>query len=148
MASNGRPGQSNELCSSSMAFPVDEQFIRDAEAALGVRFPATHRARLARENGGELVADSEHWILYPVFDWNDAKRIKRSASHIVVENESAREWVGFPARAVAIASNGSGDQLVLMPAEADPSVLDPQVYRWDHETRQLRVVAEDVSRLG
>jgi len=59
---------------------------------------------------------------------------------VVHETEEARAWPGFPEGAVAIASNGSGDQLVLLAAPGGG--LDEAPWRWDHETRELTRVGE------
>ena len=56
------------------------------------------------------------WQLHPVFDDSDRKRMGRTANHLVRETAVARGWSGFPAEAIAIGANGSGDRLVLMPA--------------------------------
>lgn len=91
-------------------------------------------------NGGELTTAGDDWQVYPVFDATNRKTAGRSAGHIVLENARAREWEGFPQGAVAIASNGTGDRLVLLPTGASGK-LDPQVNLWDHETRKCKPVA-------
>lgn len=109
-----------------MAFPVDEDQIAAAEAQLGRSLPAGHRARLARNNGGEVVVGGREWTLFPVLDETDRKRSARTANHILWETEQARAWPAFPAQAVAIASNGLGDLLVLLPGADGPQL-------WRHE---------------
>jgi hypothetical protein len=108
-----------------MAFPVDKSRIDDEEVKLGKKLPALLRARLGRENGGELRAAGEVWWLHPVWDATDRRTIARTANHIARETESARGWAGFPEGAIAIAENGSGDRLIL---------LDEEIHIWDHET--------------
>ncbi len=109
-----------------MAFPVDEDQIAAAEAQLGRSLPPAHRARLARNNGGEVVVGGREWALFPVLDETDRKRGARTANHILWETEQARAWPAFPAQAVAIASNGLGDLLVLLPGSDGPQL-------WRHE---------------
>ena len=121
-----------------MAFPVDEDQIAAAEAQLGRRLPAAHRARLARANGGEAVVGGQEWTLFPVPDESDRKRSARTANHIIWETEQARAWPAFPAAAVAIASNGLGDLLVLVPGSDGPLV-------WRHETGGTESVVVDWS---
>ena len=121
-----------------MPFPVDERWIREAEEALGRRFPDTFRQRMMRDNGGEIDAAGDAWALYPLYDQSDRTHIKRTCNHIVVETQSARSWAGFPEHAVAIASNGSGDLLVLLPDQNDSSALGSLVHLWSHETRELQ----------
>lgn len=117
-----------------MAFPVEERLVVEAEAALGRALPAAWRARLLRENGGELELDDEVWQVFPVRDPSDRRRLARTASHLVRETAVAREWNGFPREAVALASDGSGNLLVLLPG-------DELVKRWDHETGEVEDVA-------
>ncbi|MBI3181868.1 MAG: SMI1/KNR4 family protein [Myxococcales bacterium] len=99
--------------------PAAEELLLAAEHQLGRRLPEKFRARLLRENGGEVRARGEAWTLYPVFDPSDAQSAKRTAGHLVQATEMAREWRGFPQGAVAIAENGDGDYLVLRGAEVD-----------------------------
>jgi len=117
-----------------MAFPTTEEFLRRAEENLGVALPPAIRTRLREENGGEIEAAGDVWELFPVQDSSDRKRISRTANHIVRETAQAREWPAFPVAAVAIASNGTGDYLILEPAKEDPRRLADQVLQWVHET--------------
>ena len=108
-----------------MGFATTEEHIRAAEAALGVRFPAALRERLLRNNGGDVEAADDVWQLFPVQDATDRKRLSRTVNHVVRETGEARKWPGFPQTAVAIASDGCGNYLVLDPSGA--------VLLWDHE---------------
>ncbi|CAM4268451.1 SMI1 / KNR4 family protein [Mycobacterium basiliense] len=131
-----------------MPFPVDEKYILAAEEKLGVTFPSGFRIKMMADNGGtvEAPADEEIWDLYPFFDTSDKKRVKRTCNDIVRETASAKEWTGFPANAVAIGANGCGDRLVLL-ANVDGSVLQDEVFCWDHETGDLDKVADDFAEL-
>jgi hypothetical protein len=120
-----------------MPFPVAEQFIVDTECKLGVSFPESFRARMTRDNGGELSTDDDDWQLYPFLDTSDRKRLSRTSNDIVRETTSARQWRGFPPEAVAIASNGCGDQLVLIPSPGS-TALQSQPFIWLHETGELQ----------
>jgi hypothetical protein len=119
-----------------MAFPVSDDFIAAAEEALGRRFPTAMRTRLARSNGGEIAAADDDWILHPVRDDTDRKRLSRSANDIVRETGVAREWAKFPEGGIAIASNGGGDLLVLLRNSDD-------LFHWDHETGEVKRVDVD-----
>jgi hypothetical protein len=123
-----------------MAFPTTEIHVAAAERELGVVLPREYRERLLARNGGELTTAGDDWQVFPVFDATNRKTTARSAGHIVLETRSARAWEGFPKGAVAIASNGTGDLLVLMPGVA-PGSLDPQVQVWNHETRKCKPCA-------
>ncbi|HEX8312549.1 MAG TPA: SMI1/KNR4 family protein [Chthoniobacteraceae bacterium] len=120
-----------------MPFPVAEEFIAETERKLGVSFPEPFRARMSRKNGGELSTDDDDWELYPFFDTSDRKRLARTSNHIVRETAAAREWRGFPPHAIAIATNGSGDQLVFLPIPGT-TTLQPQPLIWLHETGELQ----------
>src|SRR5271168_1335657 len=100
-----------------MAFPVDIQFVKRAEAKLGRKLPLGYVVKMCRDNGGEVDAGTDHWWLHPIFDDSDRKRLKRTCNDIVRETASAREWPDFPPNALAIGHNGGGDKLVLL---ADP----------------------------
>ena len=113
-----------------MPFPGTEEILRRAEQELGLALPPPYRARLLRENGGEVDAADDTWELFPVQDTADRKRVSRTANHVVRETAEARTWSRFPAEAVAIAANGSGDYLILRPAAGR---LGDTVLLWDHE---------------
>ena len=50
---------------------------------------------------------------------------------------------GFPEHGIAIASNGSGDQLLLLPSATQPSRLQDAIFVWDHETGNVTQIADD-----
>ena len=110
-----------------MGFPVSDHFIVAAEQALERRFPTALRARLARSNGGDIATVDDDWILHPVRDDTDRKRLSRSTNDIVRETGVAREWPKFPEGGIAVASNGDGDLLVLLRDSDD-------LFHWHHET--------------
>lgn len=95
---------------------------------------------MKKENGGEIETPDDLWILYPVFDTSDRKRIKRTANHIVAETESARKWTSFHPDRIAIGSNECGDLLVLIPEEGTNKLKDV-VYGWSHETGTEKIVS-------
>jgi hypothetical protein len=130
-----------------MPFPVDSVFIERAAEKLGIRLPLSYIARMQRSNGGEVEAAEDSWQLYPIFDDSDKTRIKRTCNDIVRETKLAREWPDFPASAVAIADNGTGDKLVFVP-NASGDRLAEVVYLWDHETGELTPVAGNLGELA
>jgi SMI1/KNR4 family protein SUKH-1 len=131
-----------------MPFPVDQSYVKATEAKLGVVFPRGFVSRMLRDNGGEVSVDGEGWWLYPFLDTSDKTRLKRTCNDIVRETVSAREWHGFPENGIAIASNGSGDQLVLLPSATQPTHLQDAIFVWDHETGGVTKVADDVVELS
>jgi hypothetical protein len=130
-----------------MTFPTEMKFIEAAEQDLRVDLPAAFRTRLLANNGGQIEALEGIWELNPVFDTSDSHHIARTGSHIVSETTSAREWPGFPAGAVAVASDGGGNHLVFLPTADDASRLQATVFVWWHEGAELEIVAADFSEL-
>ena len=124
-----------------MGFPTTDECLRKTEEALAVQLPAELRARLRRDNGGEVEAADDVWQLFPVQDTTDRKRLSRTANHVVRETAEARKWPGFPPAAVAIASNGAGDYLILDPTHRSGEAM--VVLLWDHEVGTAQPV--DVS---
>ena len=127
-----------------MPFDLGEPFIIAAESRLGARLPAAYRSAMLRSNGGELVVEDDDWMLYPIADTSDRKRLSRSANHIIKETQACRQWRAFPDDALAIATNGAGDQLVFLKRGAE---FEATVYLWSHESGSLERVADDFSEL-
>ena len=127
-----------------MPFDVAETFVLSAERELGSPLPASYREAMLRENGGERETESGDWELYPIADTSDRKRLSRTANHIIKETQSCRGWPRFPEGALAIAGNGSGDQLVFLREGAS---FTPTVYVWSHETGAIAKVADDFANL-
>ena len=110
-----------------MGFPTSERRIEDAEQQLGRRLPDDMRARLLRDNGGDVKVDGDDWQLHPVWDDSNRRTIARTSNHVVSETGEARTWRSFPEGAIAVGRDGSGDFLVLR-------VGAVRVERWSHET--------------
>jgi hypothetical protein len=130
-----------------MPFPLDVKYIAEAEQELGVIFPVHFKAKMIKENGGPLATKDDYWHLYPFFDKSDNKRISRTCNHIGLETGQARNWRNFPAEAIGIASNGSGDHLVLLPVSAHDKQLGDTIFAWYHETGDTRKVADQIDDL-
>jgi hypothetical protein len=128
-----------------MPFDLAESFIAAAEEALGARFPASYRKAMARANGGEVEALRDSWQLHPIADTSDRKRLARTANNVVRETLSMLEWPLFPENAVAIATNGTGDQLVLL---REGEALTEAIYYWSHETGVIKPVAGSFAELS
>ena len=123
-----------------MPFPVDMQWIREAEEKLQAKLPQSYVDFMCRSNGGEVETAVCAWDLYPVWDKSNRKTLARTCNDIVRETEQAKNWTGFPSDAIAIAANGYGDQLILMPN-------DQTVYAWDHETGEMVAQADDFAKI-
>ena len=130
-----------------MPFPLDPKYILEAERELSVLLPERYKRKMIEHNGGEIITTEHSWSIFPIFDQEDEKRISRTSNHLVLETYVARTWPGFPPLAVAIAENGWGDYLVLLPSEGDMSELRENVFLWVHETGQLLEVADSMDEL-
>lgn len=128
-----------------MPFDLNESFVAKAESVLGAPLPSSYRSAMLRSNGGELQVEGDTWVQYPIADTSDRKRTARTANHILHETQRCGAWPRFPKEALAIASNGSGDQLVLIQRGATFGLA---VFLWSHETGSLREVAHDFSELA
>jgi len=130
-----------------MPFPITAAEISKTEAKTGFSFPLGLRARMAKDNGGEIKVAGDHWQLIPFLDSSDRKRLARSCNDIVRETASMRQWHGFPADAFAIAQNGGGDCLIILPETEGSKQLGEALYLWDHETGEHTLVAESLNAL-
>ena len=130
-----------------MPFPIEIKYVTETEHKLGVKFPTSYVTRMIKSNGGEVETPPDAWLLYPIFDTSDKKRLKRTCNDVVRETKAAKEWPDFPSDAVAIGANGCGDQLVFIPQADTPELLGSEVYWWDHETGELNKVADDLADL-
>jgi hypothetical protein len=130
-----------------MPFPTNLDYITRAEKELGVRLPDSFREYLCSTNSGELSLGDDDWQIFPVLDDSDRKRASRSANHIVRETEFARSCSGFPKAVLAVAANGEGDYLLFQPDAKASGSLNPGVYRWGHESRELVIVSKDFETL-
>lgn len=128
-----------------MPFDLAESFMVAAEKALGAAFPDSYRRAMARSNGGEVEALQDSWQLHPIADTSDRKRLARTVNHVVRETLAMLEWPGFPRNAVAIATNGTGDQLVLL---REGENLRETIYYWSHETGAIESVASNFAELS
>jgi hypothetical protein len=124
-----------------MPLTTTDQWLDEAEAALGRSLPASLRTLLKRRNGGVLYAMDDVWEVHPVWDKRDRRHLSRTANHLVAETESCREVDWFPADALAIAVCNA-DRLVLMPADARR--YDDAVYFWDFHGDPIEQIADSV----
>ncbi len=130
-----------------MAFPIDIALVRRAEDKLGRKLPLDYIVKMCRDNGGDIAAGTDSWLLYPIFDDSDRRRLKRTCNDIIRETAAAREWPDFPPEALAIGHNGGGDHLVLL-AIPDGTRYSDEVFWWDHETGELHKVADTFEDLA
>jgi hypothetical protein len=120
--------------------------VKRTEAQLGRKLPLGYVVKMCRENGGWVRAGEDSFSLYPIFDDSDKQRLKRTCNDIVRETVQASQWPDFPADALAIGGNGSGDQLVIL-ADAESERYGEAVLWWDHETGELHKIADAFEEL-
>lgn len=136
-----------------MPFPVEARWITANEEKLGVRFPASFVTAMTKHNGGTVKVDhdttaEDDFTLHPFFDGSDRTRIKRTTNSIDRETKWNRDnSYDFPPGAVVIGSNGTGDLLILLPMDDDPTTLQHTIYRYNHETGEADPIADDFSDL-
>ncbi|WHT39550.1 SMI1/KNR4 family protein [Myroides sp. mNGS23_01] len=75
------------------------------------------------------------------------KESAETCNHIGLETEQARSWSNFPSNAVAIASNGRGDHLILLPEADNEKQLRETIYVWWHEEGIPNKVADSIEDL-
>jgi len=125
-------------------FALDEQCLLGAEEKLGAQLPDSYRQAMMVANGGDVATEAEDWTLYPILDSTDSKRLARTCNDVLAETSRLAGWERFPCRALAIAENGAGDQLLFLRSHVG---FDAAVYRWSHETGELVQVASDFAQL-
>ncbi len=130
-----------------MPFPIDVKYIIETEQELGLVFPEIFKDKMIKENGGEIVTEEDEWQLFPFFDKSDNKKMSRTSNHIVLETKQARSWDNFPPNGIAIASNDSGDHLILLPFDNDSKKLKEEIYLWQHETGNIKEIAQTINEM-
>ncbi len=123
-----------------MPFELDERFVVAAEKQLGATLPSDYRQAMLMSNGGEVFTNGDLWQFYPIFDQTNRKRISRTCNHIIRETESMRKWHGWPADALAIGHDGSGNVLAFIEECAG---FSPNVFVWDHEAGEMGRIADN-----
>ena len=127
-----------------MPFPIAMSEIEKTEVKTGFTFPPEFKARMARENGGEVDIAGEEWSIFPFLDTSDRKRLARTCNDIIRETNQMKAWDGFPTDAFAIGSNGFGDCIYLLPDRDGEKILGETIFRFDHETRESEPVAVSI----
>ena len=127
-----------------MPFNIAERFIRAAEDELGARLPHSYRQAMMASNGGGVAAYDDVWMLHPIFDKSDRRRLSRSRNDILRETRRMNGWPDWPENALAIADNGTGDKLLFL---REGRLYQPEVYIWLHDTGDVIVVAQNFSEL-
>lgn len=121
-----------------MPLNLSEEQLAQTEKELGAKLPHEYREAMKLDNGGEASTEEDDWEFYPIKDTSDRKRISRTCNHIINETESCRGFGNFPDNAVAIASNGLGDQMVFI---KEYGQFLSNVFLWLHETGELQELA-------
>ena len=127
-----------------MPFDLSEDQLVQTETELGAKLPREYKQAMLLDNGGEGSTDEDEWFFYPIKDTSSKKRLVRTCNHIMSETESCSEYGNFPENALAIAENGSGDQMVFLKKSGE---YNEKPYKWFHESGGLEVLAESFSEI-
>jgi hypothetical protein len=130
-----------------MPFPITASEISKTETKTGFIFPTGLKLRLSKDNGGEIKVAGDYWQLIPFRDGSDRKRIARTCNDIVSETEKMRSWRGFPQDSFAVAQNGGGDYLIVLPDTDSSKQLGETIFFWDHETCEYEPVADSLDSI-
>ncbi|HAI97274.1 MAG: SMI1/KNR4 family protein [Cycloclasticus sp.] len=128
----------------SVPFNLSEEQLLQTEKELGCTLPNEYRESMKSENGGEAQTKEDDWEFYPIKDTSDRKRVSRTCNHIIKETDSYKGFRNFPENALAIASNGLGDQMVFI---IESGQYQSTVYLWLHETGELQELAASFSEI-
>ena len=125
-----------------MPFPITVAEIAKTEAKTGFKFPLGLKARLSKDNGGEVRVGDDNWWLIPFLDTTDRKRIARTCNDIVRETTQMRSGQTFQQMRSSLLKT----ELVTTSSSVlklrDQKSLAETIYFWDHETGQHEPVAD------
>ncbi len=108
---------------------ISQTEIDKAEAQLAVKLPDKLKEAWLNYNVIELRGG---WFVFPIFD---SRNPRKTCSHIVYENLNG--WSELqPDNTIAIADNGTGNQLIL---KVDEGQAKEEVYHWQHDTGKLKL---------
>ena len=130
-----------------MPFTLDYKWIEQAEEKLNRKLPEVYKEEIQEENGGEADTYEEIWELYHICDNSDKKRFSRTWNDIIKHTEDLQDYEGFPEEALTIATNGAGDELILLPNKNNKSIYDDTIYVWSHETCEVIEVAKNIKEI-
>ncbi len=128
----------------NVPFNLSEEQLAQTEQELGAKLPNEYRESMKANNGGEASTDTDDWEFYPIKDTSDIKRISRTCNHVIKETQSSSGFSKFPKNALAIASNGLGDQMVFL---KESTTFLNEVYIWLHETGELQKLASSFNEI-
>ncbi len=127
-----------------MPFNLSEEQLAQTEKELRATLPQEYRDSMKLDNGGEASTEEDDWELYPIKDTSNRKRLSRTCNHIINETQSCHGFGNFPENAIALASNGCGDQMVFL--RESGSFLNT-VYLWLHETGEIQELAASFNEI-
>jgi SMI1 / KNR4 family (SUKH-1) len=125
-----------------MPFPIDENQIQQLEESLGASLPESYKSFMLPNNGGEIELADLDWELHPIKDASDRKRLARTASHVLVENQSYAEWHNAAPDTLSIGEDGCGNRIVLRKLDGE---YQDEIFAWDHETGELTKLADSIT---
>ncbi len=130
-----------------MPFSLELEQIIETEKELGLLFPKSFKNKMMKENGGETRFQSIEWSFIPFFDRSSKKRLSSTCNHIIREICEAKKWNDFPKKGVAIACDGYGNFLILLPKLFRKKILQKTIFEWNHENGKVNKIAEDINQI-
>jgi len=121
---------------------ADKSFVENAENELDVKFPDSYRTKMLRVNGGHVYLPNQCFELHPLYN---SKDIKRTCVNVVYATKKAHEQYSVPSNLIVLGNDGNSNLLVY---KIDGNgELDPAVYLFDHETRDVTFITGDFQEL-
>lgn len=121
-------------------------YLKNAENALGVKFPSFYREYMLSVNGGEINSPSELWKIYSLSESLEPQSEEGNFIHLLETNILFLSSLdSFPKNCISIGESCYGDQLVFLkgvPAEKN------SIYFWDHETGEISFMANSFADLA
>ena len=121
-----------------MQNPADKSLIENVEDELDVRFPDSYRTKMMEANGGRVNLPNRYFELHPLYNIQDKQR---TCVNVVYATKKSHEQYDVPSNLVVLGNDGNSNLLVYK--IAGNGELDPAVYWFNHETRDVMFIASD-----
>ena len=122
---------------------ADKSLIENAEDELDVKFPDSYRTKMMEVNGGRVYLPNQCFELHPLYNIQDKQR---TCVNVVYATKKSHEQYSVPSNLVVLGNDGNNNLLVYKIAGSGE--LDPAVYWFDHETRDVTFITGDFQDLA
>jgi hypothetical protein len=130
-----------------MPQPADEKDIQETESTINIKFPATYRERMLKENGGDITLKEGIFHLFPFSAATGDASAKAGLPGVVKATKELKKIYTFPNDGIAFAANDAGDALVFVKEYYHSDKLKNGVFFWHKKIGFVKRVAEDFSKL-